>query len=222
MEKGRRFVSASPVGRMANLGATLNRIVRVSFPSVLLGVVNELLLLAIVALVPGSTSFPIGADLGSRLSWSVLVCGGLAFGIAVGRGRVAPAGIAGLLIAPIAFDIATSVRKGTVAFLQLLQSTSAPSPIVVGGIKGIEYACLGMALIWLTRQRRWGVWGHLVAGSLAGLVFGGALLMLNLQSGAVGAAAFLTWVVNEFLFPIGCAFVIYVSDIGGGNKGRAH
>jgi hypothetical protein len=162
----------------------------------------------IATLFPSNGDGPFLLDLGSRLSWSVIVCGGLAAGIAFGRGRVA-AGVAGLLAAPIAFDLARAVRRGVVGYLQLMETTGSPSPLAIGAIKGVEYACLGMGLSWLGRGGRKRASEYAGAGLLAGVVFGGAILVLDLRAGIGGTSAILVWLVNELLFPIGCALVLY-------------
>ena len=63
--------------------------------------------------------------------------------------------------------------------------------------------------------------GHAAVGLATGVVFGGALLALNVQAGIVGIGAFLTWLVNELLFPIGCALVVYQSGVPGTADAKA-
>ncbi len=199
--------------RAPTVRGRLVRLTRVFFPSVALGVGNEILIVLIGAVVPGVATVPVANDLSSRLSWSVVVCGGLGLGFAAGRGRLGAIALAGLLSAPIAFDLARAFRKGTVGYLQLIETSGLPSPILVATVKGIEYGCLGLALGWIARRRRWGAIGHATAGLVTGVVFGGALLALNVQAGIVGTGPFLTWLVNELLFPIGCALVVYQSGL---------
>jgi hypothetical protein len=59
-------------------------------------------------------------------------------------------------------------------------------------------------------------------------VFGGAIIALGIQAAPQipPLPALATRAVNEFLFPVGCAFVIYVSRamkrLGGRPEGRVH
>src|SRR3712207_67247 len=104
-------------------------------------------------------SFELGsivADLIKNLSWSVFVCVGLALGTAITKARVPVMGLLGLLAAPSAFEVSRVLHKGT---LEALATTGGGgeslSPILVGVIKGLEYACLGLAVAWVS-QRPWG------------------------------------------------------------------
>ena len=58
---------------------------------------------------------------------------------------------------------------------------------------------------------------HLLIGLLTGLVFGAAMLALVAQSAPrpLGADAFVVRGVNELLFPIGCALVVYAATVLG-------
>jgi hypothetical protein len=198
-----------------------SRLAKAALPTIMLGLANKLLLMLVAAIFPSTGDAPFLLDLGSRLSWSVVVCGGLAAGMTFGRRRLA-AGVTGLIAAPIAFDLARAVRRGTVSYLQFVETSGSPSPVAIGAIKGIEYACLGVGLSWLSRSRRGGAIEYAVAGLIAGIVFGGAILLLNLQAGLNGTSAILVWLVNELLFPIGCALVLYRTDAANrlGSKAR--
>jgi hypothetical protein len=80
----------------------------------------------------------------------------------------------------------------------------------VAAIKGLEYACLALTVAWL-KGRPWSAAVHqAAAGLLAGLVFGGALLLLTLRLTDVPltAGAGTAWAINELLFPIGCALIL--------------
>jgi hypothetical protein len=185
-----------------------SRFAKMALPTIALGLANKLLLMLVAALFPSTGDAPFLLDLGSRLSWSVIVCAGLAAGIAFGRGRLA-AGISGLVAAPIAFDLARAVRRGVVGYLQLIETTGSPSPLAIGAIKGVEYACLGVGLAWLGRSGRARAIEYVGAGLIAGVGFGGAILALDVRAGISATSAILVWLVNELLFPIGCALVLY-------------
>jgi hypothetical protein len=209
MSDGAELVGRLPSRQTATLGQAAIRLSRAAFPTIVLGVGNKLLLVLVAAFFPSSGDAPFFLDLGSRLSWSVIVCGGLGAAMTLGRRRLLAAGLAGLVAAPIAFDLARAVRRGVVGYLQLVETSGSPPPVAIGALKGVEYACLGAGLSWLGRSGRGGAIEHTIAGLLAGIVFGGAILVLDLQAGMSGIAAILVWAVNELLFPVGCAFVLY-------------
>jgi hypothetical protein len=202
-------VATSSAERLTSSDSAFARLSRAALPTIALGLGNKLLLQVVAVLAPAGGNAPFITDLGSRLTWSVVVCGGLAAGIVLGRRRAAIAGIAGFVAAPIAFDLARAVRRGVVGYLQLLETIGAPSPIAVGAIKGVEYACLGVFLSWLVRHGYAGPVGYACAGLIVGVLFGGAILGLNLQAGIADTASVLQWLVNELLFPVGCALVVY-------------
>jgi hypothetical protein len=189
--------------------SALARLSRAALPTIGLGLANKVLLQVIALLFPAGASVPFVADLGSRLTWAVVVCGGLAAATVLGRNRMAVAGVTGLIAAPFAFDLARAIRRGTVSYLQLLETTGAPSPLAIGAVKGVEYACLGAGLCWLARRRQAGRMSYAATGLILAAVFGGLILGLNLQAGLADTSSVLQWFVNELLFPIGCMLVVY-------------
>jgi uncharacterized membrane protein YeiB len=78
-------------------------------------------------------------------------------------------------------------------------------------LKGVEYACLGLIVLWLRRQDWSAAVHHAGAGLLVGLLFGGLLLFFTERSAAdpLTTAALEAWVVNELLFPAGCALILF-------------
>ena len=175
--------SAEPVP----LGPTLLRVV---WLAILLGLAMEGLLLLlgsgfgeIIGLRPGI------ADLVKNVSWSIFVCVGLAVGTTLSKIRVPAMGLLGLLAAPAAFEISRVFHKGTLEALAASSGADELSPLLVALIKGLEYACLGMALAWLGRCPWGGAFAHAAAGLAVGLVFGGLILWLLLGSSPQPQAA---------------------------------
>lgn len=192
------------------LGPTL---VRAAWLSILLGLGIELILIAVAA---GSghagQAAPFVADGVQKISWSVLVCAGLALGIVAGQLRESIAGVAGLFAAPLAFIIARAAHKSAVQALELpAMAAGGPSPLLLAGLKGLEYATLGVALCWIAKRSWGGLLAHAVAGALAGIVFGGTILWLTTTATVPTptVAALLPRIVNELVFPVGCALVLY-------------
>ena len=195
------------------LGATL---LRVAWLAVLLGLVMEALL---VLLALSFRSLPgLGtavADLARSVSWSVIVCAGLAIGTSVSQLRAPLMGLLGLLAAPAAFTVARSVHQSAEQILTVsgTASVSQVSLVVIVLLKGIEYGCLGVALGWIG-QRPWGgALAHIAAGLTMGVVFGGAIVFITYSAAPepLSAAQVLSLCVNEVVFPVGCALVLFVA-----------
>jgi len=191
---------------------------RVISLSVVLAAALEALLVLVAAAAGGVRgAAPFLADLVQKLPWAVIVCTGVWLGLELGRRRPVAAGLAGLVAAPAASLLARSVAEGAHSFA--FGGVPAGSPLVVASIKGVQYACLGYALGWLG-QRAWaGAPHHAAAGLLAGLLFGGVLLALSAIASPEprGLPNLVGWVINELLFPAGCALIVFsVRDLAPG------
>jgi hypothetical protein len=92
---------------------------------------------------------------------------------------------------------------------------AGPAPLWVLAIKAAEYGCLGLVLEWVGR-RAWGsALGHLAVGLLVGIIFGGVFLTVVVQSAPTSLATptLLAKGVNELLFPVGCALVVFIAEV---------
>ena len=205
---------ASPITSDAGggLGSTL---FRVAWLAILLGFVMEALLLLFTAgfgIFPGLR--PVAADLVRQVSWSTIVCVGLALGTAVTKARAPLMGILGLLAAPLAFTISRSLHQGAVKTLEIAGSgADAPPVLLLAVLKAVEYACLGLAIGWLGRRAWGGLSAHLATGLLVGLVFGGTIVALTYQMSPEPpvTATLVSRGANEILFPVGCSLVLFAA-----------
>jgi hypothetical protein len=193
------------------LGQVRRAVLRVVGFSLLLAVVLEALLI-VVAVTTGSPGggVPFLVDLAGKVPWAVFTCTGIWLGLELGAGRPLLGALAGLIAAPLASLLLRAVAEGFHA-LALTGVPSGPSPLTVAAIKGVEYACLG-GLIGLLGRRTWVAFGHHAAAGLAvAIPFGGALLVLSASSSPepLGLGTVLAWGVNELLFPVGCALVLF-------------
>lgn len=179
-------------------------------PSLALGVLTAILL-RIITQLPVASANAVDADPSSRVTWSLVVCLSLAAGTAAGRRRIPALATAGLIGAPLAFIVARGIRRGSVELLKVMESGSGPSPWVLAAIKGIEYAFLGAAVGWLGRREETRPLAYAAVGLISGLAFGGANLGVTVGATPTNVSypVFLAWGVNEILFPIGCALVIW-------------
>lgn len=206
---------ATPVATGNPIVPPAQTILRGAWLAVALGFAIEGLILASFALSGGAlTAKPFTADLVQKVSWSFIVCVALAVARTASKSTGLMMGVAGLLAAPAGFAIARGLHKGASQALGLVAAAApGPSPILVAGIKGLQYAVLGLALGWVAKKVWGGVLAHVGVGFACGVVFGVPLLVLTFQAmpqltaGAVAARS-----VNELLFPVGCALVLYASD----------
>ena len=189
------------------------KVITVAWMSIFLGVGIEFLLLAALALTAKVPSVgAVVADTAQKVSWAVFVCVGLALGNAALKARPAVMGILGLISAPLGFATARSVHKGALQALGLSSVAGGASPLLIGLLKGLEYGALGLVVGKLGRQGK-GLGAYVTAGAVAGLTFGILIVVLLTRAApAAGAAAILPRAINEILFPMGCALVLYAAE----------
>ncbi len=208
----------SDVNIKASQGA-LNNIAKTVLFSIILGFTLQLITLA--AKMLGGMEFPGVAftlDIFGSVTWSILVCVGIGLGTIVMRSGVALAGIFGAVFAPIALVAAKSVQKGVALLLGMPVEGLTGAVIVLGLIKAAEYGFLGAMLAVLMKRDDHQFKRYVLLGLGTGIVFGSALVFASLRMAASSGAPLTTAqiagkTVNEVLFPVGCAIVIYVIQI---------
>jgi hypothetical protein len=191
-------------------------LLRVAWLAILLGVLLQLAVLLVAAgFGTAINPRPLLAETFKTVSWSLLVCVGVALGRVAAKGRLPLEGITGLLAAPLALTAANAVHKGVAEAVDAAGVPAGPAPLWVLAIRAAEYGCLGLALEWVGR-RAWGsALGHLGAGLLIGVVFGGVFLTVVVQSAPtpLSTPSLLARGVNELLFPVGCALVVFIAEV---------
>lgn len=194
------------------------QILRVAWFSIALGLLLELVLV-LYALVSGQAERPqpFLTDLVQKVSWGFIVCVGVAFGTTASKAPEAKAGLLGLIAAPLGFAVSRSLHKALSTALGLAGATAGVSALVVGGLKGVQYGLFGAVLAWLGQQP-WGKLGaHLGAGAAFGLTFGLTILLM-MEVGApvpTPPVGLVSRGLNELIFPVGCALVIYAGSVLG-------
>jgi len=197
-------------------GAALRpKVLRAAWLSIALGLGIEVLLLAAAAFGGKLQGLgPIVAELAQKVSWSVLVCVGIAFGTAAARARSSVMGLLGLASAPLAFSAARAVHKGVSSALSAATAMApGPAPILLALLKALEYGFLGALVGWA--GRRWGkVAAYVGAGAAVGLTLGTltVVLMSHADAAAAPAATLASRGIDEMLFPVGCSLVLYAAD----------
>jgi hypothetical protein len=190
-------------------------ILRVAWLSIGLGLALEVVLLVIVAFTgtAGDSPRPFVADLVQKVSWSFLVCIGLAFGTTASKAREGIMGLLGLISAPVGFATARAAHKGVAAGLGVAATGSAAFPVLIASLKGIEYALFGAVLAWIGK-RALGLKAHVYAGLAFGVVFSLAIVAVTVQSSAtpVPLVKQVAQGINELMFPVGCSLVLYAAN----------
>ena len=143
---GRRPKAAAPPGPWPTL-------LRVAWLAILLGLLLQLALLLVAAGFGTDISpRPLLAETLKTVSWSLLVCVGVALGRVAAKGQVPLEGVTGLLAAPLALTAANTVQKVVAEAVDAAGVPAGPAPLWVLAIKAAEYACLGLALNWVGRR----------------------------------------------------------------------
>ena len=151
-----------------------------------------------------------------KVSWSYIVCVALACGMTAAGKRPALAGVIGFLAAPVAFAIARGLHKSASQTLSLpIAAAGSPTPLTIAAIKAVEYLVLGLVAANVMAGAKAGFSRLLLVGIGVGAVFGGFIVWLQ-ASGATApmpTPALAGRIVNEVLFPIGCACALWVTRV---------
>jgi hypothetical protein len=195
------------------------RAVRVAWLSIGLGIALEVLLLMLAAFsgTGGETPKPFLSDLAQKVSWSFIVCVGIALGTAASKARPGVMGVLGLISAPLAFSVARAVHKGLNQAMGLAPAMGGASPFLLAALKAVEYGLLGALLGAVSRRKDAGLGAYAGAGAALGLTFGVAIVTLIARASAAPPTLvdLTAKGINEVLFPIGCSLVLYGTETVG-------
>lgn len=190
----------------------LARLLTVIWMAIALGVLLQLAVLATRtaagAPFPGLKWLP---DLLNGVTWAVLVCAGVVLGTVAARARSAAMGLLGLISAPVGFSAAKGLQRALQALMDAPVDKITPAVYALCAMKAVEYACLGALLGWLLGRPNAGLRSFVLAGAATGLVFGGANVWITAHLAKAKFPALAGAAVNELVFPIGCAVVIYLA-----------
>ena len=207
---------ATTVGISSEVGLG-SAVFRAAWLAILFGFTMEILLLLFTArfqIFPGLESML--ADLVGKVSWSTLVCAGLALGTIVSKARAPLMGLLGFLAAPLAFHVSRTLQQGVAKTLEVA-AVGAPiasqTLLLLALLKALEYGCLGVAVGWVGRHRWGGALAHAAVGLAVGIFFGGVIVSLTYWTAAEPLAATDLFLrsINELLFPVGCSLVLYAA-----------
>lgn len=195
----------------------IQKLIHAAWMAILLGLFMQIIVSSSGALAGGplATYVEQFRDGAQKVSWSTLVCLGVAAGTAASKARVRAAGIAGLIAAPAAFVTAKMVQKSTATALGVAPAPDQTTAIFIAiiSLKALQYGLLGGAVAWIAGKRWGGLRAHLGIGFLVGVIFGGAIIAITYFSAAVPPPApkVVAQAVNEVIFPMGCATVLFAA-----------
>lgn len=198
------------------------RMLHVAWMAIVLGLLLEVLLVLLaLGSGEGGPPQPFLADLGQKISWGFIVCLGIAFGTTASKAREAKMGLLGLISAPLGFVIARAVHKALKEALGVAGPAVAVSPFLIGGLKGLQYALFGLVLGWIGKKAWGGLAAHVGTGAAFGIVFGTAIMAATEAAAKTPTPPvdLMARGINELLFPIGCAVILYASSILGKRVG---
>lgn len=173
--------------------------------AIVLGFVMEIIVLA-----AGASKSALLRDTLAKVSWSAVVCFGVAVGAtASAKLRASAMSLAGIFAAPAGFAVARIVQKA------LSQAAGSSSESLIGvvllaSLKALEYGGFGLVTGWMSSDGMTRAAHYVTAGAFTGLYFG-SLITTVVTAGT--AARVLPLALNEILFPIGCAMVLFVSGL---------
>ena len=202
-------------------GALIRRIALIALLSVAVGFVIQGLILA-AKLWGGADNATAGfaASLAQGVTWSVLVCVGVGIVTSVSKARPLLAGLLALLVAPLALALAKASQKVVAGLISAAEQEAALSLGMASSLKAVEYGVLGWLLAKLVQRSETRAGAYLGTGAGVGIVFGGAIAWFAHQAAltkgmAPGGAQVAAGLINEVVFPVGCAMVIYAGQLVG-------
>jgi len=207
------------VPRSSEGGSNLGTLLRIAWLAIVLGMAIEIILVVLAAGfggIPGIKS--IVADLVQKVSWSVIVCVGLALGKVVSKAQPTFMGLTGLFAAPLAFNVARTLHKSASYALKVAEpGAGLVAPFLLASLKGLEYAALGVLLGRVAKRSSGGVMSHVAVGFIVGLIFGSAIVSVpyGFATESMPVAKVLPQFVNELIFPVGCSLAFFAADAVG-------
>jgi len=206
---------AHPLSHGARLA--LRRVVMVAWLAIALGFTMEALILTVRFAAdsqPATTQVLI--ELAQGVTWSFFVCAGVGLGTAIAKVRASLGGVVGAISAPLAMGVAKGTQKVMVSALDLAAKPAILSITTLGVVRAIEYGLLGWVLATLAAREKPRPLHFMLAGALIGAVFGGGITALTIQTAAAKDVALelpqaIATGINEIVFPIGCALVVYIT-----------
>nr|WP_210164781.1 hypothetical protein [Mesorhizobium sp. LSJC277A00] len=206
---------AHPLSHGARLA--LRRVVIVAWLAIAIGFAMEALILT-AGFAAGSHPAPtqVLIDLAQGVTWSFFVCAGVSLGTAITKVRASLGGLIAMISGPLAMGIAKGTQKVMVSALDVSAKPVILSLTTLGMLRAIEYGLLGWMLASLASKEEPRSLHFMLAGALAGAVFGGGITALTIETAAAKDIALalpqaVATGLIEIVFPIGCSLVVYIA-----------
>ncbi|CAN5326758.1 hypothetical protein BH18ACT5_BH18ACT5_13820 [soil metagenome] len=155
------------------------------------------------------------AEVGSGITWSVLVCGVVALDTAAAQPSEAVMGVLGFLFAPIGFAVAKGVQRGIQTMVDVPVADLTNATLAVGAIKAVEYAVLSVAVALLLKKAATRARNIIGLGLLLGTVFGGVIVAVMATQTEEPLPGLVGTGVDKLLFPAACALILYSASRAG-------
>jgi len=153
------------------------------------------------------------AETMSGITWSLLVCFGVAAGSALSRVSEVAAGAIAFIATPIALFAARAVQGGLNEFLDQSSSTLPPGFALIAAAKACEYGGLAYVLARLAHAGIDSMGPHLLAGLAVAASFGTIIVAIVAKAPDpdLAAPALTAPAINELLFPLGCVLAVFLT-----------
>ena len=201
--------------------AVIRKIATIALLAIALGfAIQGLVLVAKLAAANNIVWANIVVDVVGGVAWALLVCTGVGIGTSIVKARPLIAGFVALVCALIAIALAKASQKAMSGLMGAVEQEAALSLGTISLLRAVEYGLLGWLLSRLVQLGEERSWPYVRTGIAIGVVFGGAIAYfayhVALSKGMQpGAAQIASSIVNEVIFPIGCATVIYIGQLVG-------
>jgi hypothetical protein len=207
--------AASPSEAAASQAA-MKRILTAAWLAVIAGVLAQMVVIGVRAWAGGSVDGFI-PEMAQGVTWSFLVCAAIAVGTLAAKAKEHFAGLLGLIAGPTAWAAAKGVQKGVQALAGAPQDQLTPLFWMVCGVKGVEYALLGVALAGMVKRGEQKLSEYLTLGALIGGVAACVVIALNIGNAELAGASvplpkIASLLANEIFFICGCCTVIYTAQ----------
>jgi hypothetical protein len=206
----------SPVESSAARPGLGAMIFRVAWLSIVLALVIQIVSVAVLAGFGPLANFKsIASEITQKITWATIVCAGLALGKAAAKLQPQVMGLLGLLAAPTGFTVARAAQKSIAEALKIAgPAAGGASPFLIAGLKALEYAALGLLIGWISKRVWGGALAHIVVGLGIGIIGGGIILAVMdwYSPTPLALPALLSRGINEVIFPVGCALVLFAAD----------
>ena len=147
------------------------------------------------------------------VTWSLLVCFGVAAGSALSRMSELAASAVAVVCTPLALFAAKAIQGGLNEFLSGSSSSLPAGLTLIAAVKALEYGALAFVLARLANRGVDRLRPHLIAGLAAATVFGTMIVIVAATAPRpdLAASAVTTTAIHEFLFPFGCVVAVLLT-----------